>query len=510
MYRPLIKCAIYTRVSTDHQADSTINQEAQGREYISRLGPEYDKTDIIVYRDEVVSGYYTSVFDRAEMKRAIQDAKENKFKLLIFKEVSRVGRDKQENPAIIGVFEQYGVRVIAINDNYDSLNKDNITFDILSVLSEQESKKISSRVSSARRQKARRGQWGGEAPIGYKVNRETKKLEIDPENCYIPKLIFDLYVNHGLGTFKVAEHLNGHGIRTKNGNLWGRVSINRVIRNQAYIGNVVYGTRRNALQREYDDTGKMSKKKVQIKIDKTEWEVAEDVHEPIIEKETFYNAQKILLSKSHGRTPRRAYHPLTGILFCAKCGQGMVCQKRTCKDKEYRYYICKTYHKYGRSVCSQANVNADVLEQDVIDIVKNELNSIPADKVEITGSKTNDIERLGKEIKKNNVKREKLKKDQIDIFNQRELFDESTYQQQMLEIKSQINHIDEEIQIIENQIKVLMEQVAESSTLDYLIEEVKNISLNDPEKLRVLLHDIIKRIELKEKHLQIEFNYDFR
>lgn len=94
MNRPLIKCAIYTRVSTDHQADSTINQEAQGREYISRLGPEYDKTDIIVYRDEVVSGYYTSVFDRAEMKRAIQDAKENKFKLLIFKEVSRVGRDK--------------------------------------------------------------------------------------------------------------------------------------------------------------------------------------------------------------------------------------------------------------------------------------------------------------------------------------------------------------------------------------------------------------------------------
>ncbi|XOS90751.1 hypothetical protein ACLMAB_18190 [Brevibacillus laterosporus] len=90
------------------------------------------------------------------------------------------------------------------------------------------------------------------------------------------------------------------------------------------------------------------------------------------------------------------------------------------------------------------------------------------------------------------------------------MFDESTYQQQMLEIKSQINHIDEEIQIIENQIKVLMEQVAESSTLDYLIEEVKNISLNDPEKLRVLLHDIIKRIELKEKHLQIEFNYDFR
>jgi site-specific DNA recombinase len=46
------------------------------------------------------------------MKQAIQDARNQKFKLLVFKEVSRVGRDKQENPAIIGMFEQYGVRAL--------------------------------------------------------------------------------------------------------------------------------------------------------------------------------------------------------------------------------------------------------------------------------------------------------------------------------------------------------------------------------------------------------------
>jgi site-specific DNA recombinase len=217
-----IKCAIYARVSTDQQGDSIENQVSQYQEYLSRLGDQFDISDITVYRDQAVSGYYTSVFDREEMKKAIQDARNNKFQLLIFKEVSRVGRDKQENPAIIGMFEQYGVRVIANNDNYDSMNKDNITFDILSVLSEQESKKISARVSSARKQKARRGQWSGEAPIGYKVNRETQKLEVDPELKEIPALIFDLYVNKGLGTFKVAEYLNKRGLKTKNGNLWPR------------------------------------------------------------------------------------------------------------------------------------------------------------------------------------------------------------------------------------------------------------------------------------------------
>ncbi|WP_027085496.1 recombinase family protein [Cohnella panacarvi] len=169
-----IKCAVYARVSTDKQGDSIENQVGQCQEYISRLGPQYDTEDLLIYRDEAVSGYYTSMFNRAGMKQAIKDAREHKFKLIVFKEASRVGRDKQENPAIIGMFERYGVRVVAINDNYDTLNKDNITFDILSVLSEQESKKISARVSSARKQKARRGQWGGRAPIGYVVNPATK------------------------------------------------------------------------------------------------------------------------------------------------------------------------------------------------------------------------------------------------------------------------------------------------------------------------------------------------
>jgi site-specific DNA recombinase len=504
-----IKCAIYARVSTDQQGDSIGNQVSQCQEYISRLGEQYDTTDIIVYRDQAVSGYYTSVFDRVEMKKAFQDARNKMFQLLVFKEVSRVGRDKQENPAIIGMFEQYGVRVIAINDNYDSLNKDNITFDILSVLSEQESKKISARVSSARKQKARRGQWGGEPPIGYKVNQETKKLETDPEFKEIPLIIFDLYVNKGMGTFKVAEYLNKRGLKTKNGNLWSRETVNKLLRNQAYIGSVVYGTRRNKLQREYDDSGKMTKKKVQIRIDKKEWQIVENAHAAIIDKEIFYEAQRILMSKSHNRAPRRAYHPLTGILICGKCNEGMVCQKRSHNKKEYRYYICKTYHKFGRDVCSQANVNADVIEAEITSIIRDKLERLPQDLFTITLNKEKDIERLHQKIGAKQDKREKWKKDQIDIFNQRDLFDKETYQQQMLEIKKQIRILDEEIDILEKQIGTLFDQITESSSLEHYIEEFKQLDHTDLGRIRVLLHDVIKRIVLTDQHLDIEYHYDF-
>jgi site-specific DNA recombinase len=503
-----VKCAIYARVSTDKQGDSIDNQVCQCEEYISRLGEKYDTSDIIVYRDQAVSGYYTSVFDRAEMKQAIKDAREHKFKLLVFKEVSRVGRDKQENPAIIGMFEQYGVRVVAINDNYDSLNKDNITFDILSVLSEQESKKISARVSSARKQKARRGQWGGEPPIGYKVDPNTKKLVADTDRKDIPITIFDLYVNKGLGTFKVAEHLNLQGVRTKDGNLWSRGTVNKVIRNQAYIGSVVYGTRRNQLQREYDDTGKMTKKKVQIKINKEDWQVAENAHEALVDRDIFFRAQRILLSKSHDRAPRRPYHPLSGILFCGKCNEGMVCQKRSFNGKQYRYYICKTYHKYGRHKCNQANVNADELEEAVVSQVRKNLEMIPEELFSITINREKDKERIKDDLRLKTAKREKIKKDQVDIFQQRELFDEDTYRREMLNIKQRIRTVNDEIEILEKQMKYLDQQGANSSNFSYFLEEFRQLDLNNA-GLRQVLHELIKNIRLLENHIVIDYHYNF-
>jgi DNA invertase Pin-like site-specific DNA recombinase len=494
-------------VSTDRQGDSIDNQVSQCQEYISRLAGQYDAKDVILYRDEAVSGYYTSVFNRAQMKQAIRDAQAGKFKLLVFKEISRVGRDKQENPAIIGMFEQYGVRVVAINDNYDSLNKDNITFDILSVLSEQESKKISSRVSSARKQKARRGQWGGEPPIGYRVNRETKKLEVDPEWKDVPITVFHLYVHQGLGTFKVADYLNRQGIRTKNGNLWSRESINKIIRNQVYIGNVVYGTRRNQLQRAYDDTGKMTKRKVQIRTDKSEWQIVEQAHEALIDMETFRSAQRILLSKSHSRTPRRAYHPLTGILVCGSCHAGMICQKRSSNGKEYRYYICKTYHKYGRQACRQANLNADELEQTVMAFIRSRLTIFPQSLLTITADYSRNRERLEQKIKAKQAKRDKQRKDQLDLFGQRALFDEETYALQMSEMKRQIVMLDGEIARADGEIAQITEH--DPIGMEHYMERFIQLDHVDAEQQRVFLHELIGSITVTDRHLAITLNYDF-
>lgn len=505
-----INCGIYVRVSTDKQDTSVENQVGQAEEFISRLGEGYVLDEDSIFVDNTVSGYFTSVFEREAMKQAIAKAKAGQLQVLVFKAITRVGRDKQENPAIVGMFEQYGVRVIAINDNYDSLNKDSITFDILSVLAEQESKKTSVSVSSARKVKASRGEWGGEAPIGYIKDKATQKLVPDPDLKHIPKLIFELYSSGEMGTFKIAEHLNERGMFTKNNRYWSRGTVTNVLKNEAYMGDVVHGKRKNKLERDYDDSGRMTKRKVQIKTDPSEWTIKRGAHKPLVDPEVFYTAQSILGSRRVHRKARRAYHPLTGILYCSQCGAGMVCQKRSYKETEYRYYICKTYHKYGRARCSQANINADELEMTIVDIVRRRLNELSTSKVVASANRDDDVNRLLKEQRRVLLAKEQAERDQVDTFNQRELFTDDVYKEQMIRLKNQIKTSDEELALVNSQIEVINLQLNESANITNIIEQFLKLDIEekDTATLRALLHDLIDNIKASEDHLDIEYNYD--
>lgn len=502
----MIECSIYARDSTDQQGDTLDNQIEQCKEYIRRLGFSVKEENI--FKDHAISGYYTSVFDREAMKEAVAAAKEGRFKVIVFKEISRVGRDKQENPAIVGIFEQFGVRVIAINDNYDTINKDNITFDILSVLSEQESKKTSVRVSSGKIQKARRGRWNTDAPIGYNLNSTKQILEVDPERKGTIELIFSLYTQRGLGSFLIAKQLNDKGEKTRDGNLFSRESVKRVLKNRAYIGDTVYGKKRNELKREYDDMGRMTKSKVQVKIDEKDWIIVEGTHEPIIDKETFYAAQLILAGRGHHRTPRRAYHPLTGILFCGKCGEGMVCQKRSYKEKEYRYYICKTYHKYGRDACPQANIEAQSIENQVEARVKQDLFNQPTNQIGAKKNRSGDIGRLEKDLKERAKAKDKLQKDQVDIFEQRELFDSETYKGKMLELKRVLQTVEDEMVLMDKQLKAIVSEATQNADIEGIIKDYLTLDGTDPERSRAILHKLVTKIDVKENVLDIEYRYD--
>lgn len=358
-------CAVYARVSTDMQGESLENQISFAKEYVRRLGEEFEVGLECVYADADQSGYYTRFLQRPAIQQALTDAKEHKFHVIVFKEISRMSRDQAEHIEIVSRFTAYGVRVIAVNDNLDSAKPE--TLDLLgihSAMAEMESKRISSRVSSGRKSLARRGVWAGEAPIGYVLNRQRRQLEVDHALAHIPRTIFSRFARTDDGCFKIAEYLNARAMYTKYNRRWTRVTVNQVLQNPAYIGTLCYGKTRNTLQRIFDDSG-YSKRKTKRALPREEWVVVEDAHEALIDRETYEMVRERLATRSK-QNPRRTKHPLSGILMCGHCNAPMIAQQRHGRGQQtYRYYVCSNKFRYGLSTCQQQNLRADDVEATV-------------------------------------------------------------------------------------------------------------------------------------------------
>lgn len=492
-------CAVYGRVSTDMQGDSLENQVDYAREYIRRLGQDFQIAEECIYTDFDQSGYYTRFIERPAMQKAIDDAKRRRYEVIVFKEISRISRDQAEHVEIVSRFTQYGVRIIAINDNLDSDRPE--TLDLLgihSVMSEMESKRISSRVSSGKKSLARRGQWTGEPPIGYKLHTDTKSLVPDPEFKDLIPLMFRLFTQEGYGTFKIAEYLNAKEMYTKRGRLWSRSTVNHVLSNPAYVGDLVYGKTRNTLKRIFDENG-YSKQQARNAIPEDEWIIVHNTHPGLVDRETFELAKKIMEGRSK-QNPRRTKHPLTGILKCARCGSGMICQKRMHAGQEYRYYCCSRAFKYGRTMCDQTNLKAESIEKATLQFVCQLARQFQGLNATRQGKQAGERERdkrrksLEWEIQKAHGALERL-------FIETELPD-GTFQRMKRTYVTKIKEAEQELALIDS----ATQKSREMESWDFQVADyVRRLECLDPknlDELRSLLHGLIHHMMVDGKSIK--------
>ncbi|WAH36553.1 recombinase family protein [Alicyclobacillus dauci] len=487
------RCAVYARVSTDMQGESLENQVEYALEYVHRLGEGYSLCRECIYTDFDQSGYYTRFVQRPAIQLALSDATAGKYDVIVFKEISRISRDQAEHIEIVSRFTQAGVRMIAINDNLDSDRPE--TLDLLgihSVMSEMESKRISSRVSSGKKMLARRGLWVGEAPIGYQLNTDARRLEIDPLHCDTPRLIFHLFVDEGLGTLKIAEYLNQYGRLTKNGRRWSRGTVAQVLQNPAYVGDLVYGKTRNTLKRTYDDKG-YAKSQGRNALPEEDWIIVRDVHQPLISRDVFEEAQHIR-SRRAKKNPRKSRHPLTGILVCGYCGAGMVCQKHRWRDRVYRYYTCSTAFRFGRTACSQPNLNAEWLECSVWSYVMKRLR--PLDGADVT------VKRRPSEILDGKNERSRLERtlEKARLGLQRLLSDpdvpESSFAHLKLNLLSTIRTTEQALHALDERSESAQAIAPKTTPLKPWLEVLGQLDVSDLDGRRSRLQGLIDRVEV--------------
>lgn len=248
---------------------------------------------------------------------------------------------------------------------------------------------ISNKIKSVKSRKIEKGEFqGGIAPYGYKKDDKIKNhLIIDEYAAGIVKDIFDMYVNKGMSTIKIADKLNEKEIlapaiyldiptfrNRKSSNpkgkyIWLRNQINNILRNEVYIGNVIGGKYRKV-------SHKIAKVK---KTKKEEHVVVENMHEPIIDLYTWNKAQEKLNARNVSRE-RKYDHPLKGLIFCKECGKIATLRCRTEKRKSGKiwradYFICSNRNSY-RSLCECKQIQANVIEDEIKRILKNEIEKV--------------------------------------------------------------------------------------------------------------------------------------
>lgn len=263
------------------------------------------------YIDDDVTG---TTFNRPGFQKMMGDIESGLINCVITKDLSRLGRNYIEAGRYRELFNEYGVRYIAIHDNHDSLNDDynNISTPIKEIMNEMYAADISRKTRSTKKLMANQGKFSNSrAPYGYLKSKEDKHVLVIDENvAHNVVRIFEMYLS-GNTARSIADVFNRENILTaneyfystigkpnpfkNNKNKWGSATIMQIIRNPAYYGAMANGKR----------AVKSFKNKSIVRRDIDQWIIVEDTHTPLVSKDLWLEAQQIS-KRNKKQTVRRS------------------------------------------------------------------------------------------------------------------------------------------------------------------------------------------------------------
>lgn len=306
------------------QSFSIANQRKLIQSYLAGREELKDK-ETAEYIDD---GFTGTNINRPRFQDMLRDIEAGRVRTVVVKDLSRLGRSYLEvGNYLERVFPLAGVRVIAINDGYDSADFAGMTggMDIAfrNFIYDSYSKDLSVKVRSAMRVRMEKGRFISHPPYGYMKSPEDKHLLIpDPETAPVIQEIFRMVLD-GLTTSQVAANLNDRGVPTPlqykrhklkaacqdRELLWTHITVVNILHNYKYTGAMVNHTRESRHLRDNN----------QRRTAPEEWLITENAHEPLVSKADFERANAML------RHPVKSKHSPSGrndaVFYCGHCGR---------------------------------------------------------------------------------------------------------------------------------------------------------------------------------------------
>ena len=435
--------ACYIRVSTEDQTE--FSPDAQ----LKAIKAYAKKNDIIltkqhIYVDEGISGKRADKRPAFMQMIATAKSKPRPFDVILVHKFDRFARSREDSVVYKSLLKkEANIRVVSITETIEDDKFSVILEAMLEAMAEYYSLNLAEEVKKGMTEKATRGEYQTTAPFGYKW--ENHRLVPEPKEAKLIDFIFNQYATQKMGLRSIAIHLNELGIKTKRGNDFQNRTVEYILNNPVYIGDVRW-TPTGKTRRNYNNPDSI---------------ICTGKHEAIIDIGLWKKAQEVMkvqkeIYSKHQKSTSQVCSWINGLVKCDNCG-------RTLVNSGKKYMQCCGY---ASGVCKVSHcINTQTLENLILERLKEtfqnnlEITIVPKAQDTMTA---NEIELLNDLLNKLDVRKQRIKlayQDGIDTIeeykeNKTKIEEErKAIQKKLSTIKAKLEEGGEEGQTIIKRIK---------------------------------------------------------
>lgn len=511
-----IATAAYIRLSVEKEGNESIQTQIDlVHQYIDDH-EEYRLVD--TYID---NGYTGTDFNRPEFVRLMDDVRTGKIQCIVVKDLSRFGRNAIETGYYIEtIFPCLNVRLIAINDDFDSNreeDRNSMIVPIKNMINEMYAKDASKKRVLAFEIQSKQGTAKIARSIyGYAVDKEKNQLIVNPETAPIVQMIFRWYLM-GVKTGDIAKRLDMLGVMTpyvyKARNEievvipatdhWTGGRIGEILTNEAYTGTTIYGKRKRAKYRNIPEHHTKPE----------EWIIHKNTHEAIIAEPDFAevrlkwndNSQKCKARIGNGRDYGfDLQNSFPSKIKCMECGNTMVYKRYTNNGKAHGirkgFYYCVESEK-NPQYCRQ-QVSEDLIRITVMDQIHNLINVMCDKKVLLEKMRDGTCDKgevISLRIKLQNMKYrlEKTEETSATLYENfsNELLDEEEFRELKEHYSVEKKKIQEKIKQIQSRQRIVEKSIENFLDIEVHLEKY----LNDRSFNQKLVDELVEQVEVSSK-----------
>lgn len=354
---PHVRCAVYTRKSTEEGLEQEFNSlDAQREAGESSIRSQAGEGWICLPDRYDDGGFTGGNMERPALRRLMADIEAGKIDVVVVYKVDRLSRSLLDFAQMMQTFEKHKVSFVSVTQHFNTATSmGRLILHVLLSFAQFEREIISERTRDKIAATRRKGKWAGGHPIlGYDVDPQRFRLLVNAEEAERVRTIFKLYLEHESLLPVVMElerraWLNKRWTtrkgRERGGKPFTRTSLYKMLTNVAYIGKV-----------RYKD------------------EIHDGEHAAIVDPVVWQRVQALL--ERNGRTGgapvRNKFGALLkGMLRCVPCDSAMTPTHTTRSEtRRYRYYVCCSAQKLGWHTCESKAVPAVQIEELVVRQIK--------------------------------------------------------------------------------------------------------------------------------------------